>query len=368
MIQRCIFNFALIAFLSWACKYDEEKNVEYLKFELDLETSIKLGENFGFFQKADKIDLVSDSVIIAFSSLSGLAIYNLFNGEQIDFIDPRSSPKRTLFFSSFDSNNFPDIYLLEPRQNKVFVYNYYEKEIVKEIPLNLELGTSIRVFGGKFISYQDTFYIELNPVGTPMLDPDYYKNSGKFIGVFDSEGNLTRRIVDYPEQLTNPMGYFVPANYYSFDFYNDEMFICFPFEKFIRVYELNAGFEKYESIPLPKLDYMTLDLINIPEKFNPRLIPVETRQISARVSNLLVDDGKLYLSFAINDNEKTDRYREFISVFQLDLNEMKWEVQDKLVDIYDLGEFAGVSFEKLVFFDSFLKTKDEKFVNLVRME
>ncbi|MFD2033454.1 hypothetical protein ACFSKL_01570 [Belliella marina] len=368
MIQRCIFYFVLIAILAWACNYDKEDKVEYLKFKLSVDTSTELKEDFGFFQKIDKVNLVSDSIIVAFSGFSGLSIYNVFTGEQLDYVDPRSNPKRALFFSSFDADNLSNIYLLEARQNKVYVYNYFERRFVKEIPLNIESGTSIRILGGKFKSYKGKYYVELNPVGTPMLDPNYYKNSGKFIGVFDSDGSLERRIVDYPKELTNPIGYFVPANYYSLDFHNDKMYICFPFEKSIRVYDLDSKWESFQSIPIPRLDYMELDLIFIPNKFLPSEIPAQDRQISAKVSNLIVDESYLHVSFAINDNKNNDRYREYSSVFKLDLTEMKWYVQSEPIDYYDVGAFAGVSGGKLVYLDAAVVTKDEKYINLAVME
>jgi hypothetical protein len=366
MIQRCIFYLIMFCFLS--CEVNNNHYINFEKIDIKVVESIRLIDKINFFQMPFKSQMVSDSLIVSVSGFSGLSIYNMFDGQQVDFINTRSDPKRPLFFSTFDACDFPNIYLLEAKQKMIYVYNFDKKEFVQIIPIDLEVGTSTPLMGGKFKKYQNEFYIELNSEKTSLIDPDYYNSSGKFMGIFDSWGGLKKRVIQYPKHLTHPEGYFVPDNYYSFDVFNDKLYICFPFEKVIRVYELKGNFQKYESIPLPILDNITLDLINISEKFNPQLIPIEERQISARVRNLIADSEKLYLSFAINDNEKTDRYREFISVFQLDLNDMKWKVQDKPVDVFDLGEFAGVSGERLVFFDSFLKTKDEKFVNLVMME
>ncbi|MCH7402467.1 hypothetical protein ACFOUP_02765 [Belliella kenyensis] len=325
-------------------------------------------EELGFFQKPDKISLVSDSVIVAYSGFSGLSIYNIFTGQQLDYLDPKRNPKRSLWISSIDAEDLSSIYMLEARQNKIYVYNYFEKKLVKEIPLSLDSETSIRVLGGKFKVYKGKFYVELSPAGTPMLDPNYYKNSGKFIGVFDSAGTLEKRIIDYPKQLTNPEGYFVPDNYYSFNFYGDKMYICFPFEKIVRVYDLESDWNNFQSIPIPSLDYMEMDLIYIPNKFLPNEIPVEVRQISAKVSEIVVDESYLYLAFAINDNENNDRFREYSTVFKFDLKEMKWYAQNEPIDYYEIGSFAGVSGEKLVFLDAAVVIKDEKFINLATIE
>jgi len=364
MIQRCIFNFVIIFSIGiFSCNVKDDFPVEYEEFDFAVVQTIKLIDNKGFYQKLDNLQLVSDSIIVAFSGLSGLSFYNHVNGEQIEFIDPRSNPKRALFFSSFDASDFPNIYLLEARQNKVFVYNFENNEFIKEIALDLDLGSSIRVLGGKFKSYKDHFYIELNPEGTSVLDPSYYKNSGAFLGVFDSEGNLKRRVIEYPDQLVNPKGYFIPADYYSFDIFDDKLYICFPFEKIIRIYDLNSDFSEFKSISIPQLDYMEFDLISIPNKFIPQEIPVQNRQISAKVNRLLIDDTNIYISFSLNDNKNSDRFRAFSSVFKLDLVEMKWWVQRDPIDYFDIGIFAGSLNEELIFLDAALIIKDEKFIN-----
>ncbi|SNS66626.1 hypothetical protein SAMN06295967_11590 [Belliella buryatensis] len=366
MIQRCIFCFSLIGFLS--CNVKDDDQVNFKEFELKIEESKISNDKIGFFQKPDKSQLVSDSLIVSVGGFSGISIYNLNNGEQIDFVNTLSDPKRSLIFSTFDASEFPDIYLLESKRKMIYVYNFEEKEFTQTFRLGLDESTSIPLFGGKFKKYRDNFYIELNAVETSLLDPEYYRKSGEFMGVFDTEGKQIKRVIRYPKQMTHPEGHFIPNNYYSFDIYEDRLYICFPFEKEIRVYDINEDFEKYESIPLPLKGYMTLDLIEIPEKFNPQLIPIEQRQISARVSNLIVESGKLYLFFAINDNKQNEFYRVFCSLYQLDLEEVKWNVQKNHIDLYEFGEFIGVSGEKLVYLDASLKNKDNKFINLAVMK
>ncbi|KEO74349.1 hypothetical protein [Anditalea andensis] len=226
----------------------------------------------------------------------------------------------------------------------------------------MERGTSIRVLGGKFKSYKNKLYIELNPEGTSFLDPDYYKKSANFLGVYNSKGSLESRILKYPDELINPKGYFVPANYYSFDIFEEELYICFPFEYIIRIYDVNSDFSNFSRIPIPQLDYMDLDLIYMPHKFNPDEISVQNRQISARVNGLIVDENNLYLSVALNDNINTDRFRTYSSVFKYDLKEKKWMVQRDPIDYFDLGVFAGSLNEEL-YLDAALIIKDNKFVN-----
>lgn len=365
MIQRCIlFAFYMIGVFSCNVK---ENNIDYEKFEVFINNSTRINESKGFFHKPEKVQLVSDSIIVAFSGFSGVSIYSL-TGDQLEFIDPKKHQKRVLFFSSFDASDFPNIYFLEAKQNKVYVYNFDSREFIDEIALHMEEGTSIRAIGGKFKSHNKQFYIELNPEGTPMLDPDYYKNSGAFLGVFDSEGALERRVIEYPSQLVNPKGYFVPANYYSFDIVDDKLYICFPFEKIIRVYNIKSDFSGYDQITFPEPEYMELDLINIPNKFHPQEISVENRQISARVNDLIVQNSNLYLSFALNDNKYNDRYRVYTSVFKLDMAEMKWLVQRDPIDYFDIGVFAGVLNEDLVYVDASVVIKDDKFINKAVVE
>lgn len=354
-----------LLFSSGSCSNNNEFQVEFEKFELIVDETKGINDDLGFFQKPDKVQLAGDSIIIAFSGYSGVSIYTISDGNQIDFINPRSNPKRSLLFSSFDASNFPKIYLLEARQNKIFVYDFIKREFVEEIPLNLDKGASLRISGGKFKFFNGLFYVELNPEGTPLLDSNYYKDSGKFIGVYDAEGALQHRIIDYPIQLTDPLGYIVPANYYAFDFGQDKMYICFPFEKFIRVYDLNSGFDNYQTLPIPRPDYMELDLIYLPNKFYPSEIPVQERQISARVNDLIVQEDKLLLSFAINDNKNNDRFREFSALFQLDLNDMKWRIQNEPIDSFDLGTFAGLSNGRFLYLDASVTIKDDKFINFV---
>lgn len=366
MIQRCIFCFFLIfVFGIVSCNNDDDLQVDFEEFELILDEAKKINDGLGFFQKPDKVQLAADSIIIAFSGYSGVSMYAISDGNQVDFINPRGNPKRSLFFSSFDAGDFPIVYLLEARQNKIFVYNFIEKEFVDEIPLNLDTGTSLRISGGKFKFFKGSFYVELNPEGTPLLDSNYYKNSGKFIGVFDAEGVLQQRIIDYPNQLTNPVGYIVPANYYSFDFSQDKMYICFPFEKYIRVYDLDSNFDNYQTLPIPRPENIELDLIYLPNKFYPGETPVQDRKISARVSDLIVQENRLFLSFVINDNQNNDRFREFTSLFQLDLNEMKWKVQSELIDSFDFGMFVGPSNGSFLYLDASVTIKDDKFINFV---
>lgn len=367
MIQRCIYYFTIVLVFT-SCSEKDNFQENFKEFDLKFEESKVLNDGIGFFQKPDKIELVSDSMIIAFSGFSGLSIYNISNNNQVGYIDPIKNPKRALLFSSFDANDFPNIYLLEAKQNKIHVYNFEEKRYVDVISLELEEGTSIRSFGGKFKSYKSEFYVELNPEGTSMLDPDYYKNSGKFLGVFNKNGSLKSRVIEYPNELTNNKGYFIPANYYDFDIYDDKLFICFPFEKLIRVYDINSTFDNYQSISFPSLDYMELDLINIPIRFHPQDFPINDRQISSRIRDLVIDEDELFLSFGINDNKSKDRWREFTSLFKLDLKTMKWNVQSQPHDIFDFGIFVGSSNEKLVYLDAALNTKDDKFINLAELD
>lgn len=367
MIQRCILYILFFGFFS--CKVANEDQIDFDEFDLNVEDVKVINDKLGFFQKPEKSQFVSDSLIVSVGGFSGISIYNLNNGEQIDFVNTLSDPKRSLIFSTFDATDFPDIYLLESKRKMVYHYNFDDKEFVKAINLGLDESTSVPVFGGKFKKYQDDFYIELNAAETSLLDAEYYRKAGKFLGVFDSNGKQVRRVIEYPKEITDSRKHFVPDNYYSFDIYDDKLYICFPFEKFIRVYNLNENFETYESIHLPLKDYMELDLIGIPKKFDPKLIPIEQRQVSARVSDLLiVERGKLYLFFAINDNKQNEFYREFSSLFELDLDKSMWRVQITPVDLYEFGEFVGVSGKKLVYFDAALINKDNKFINLAVMK
>lgn len=366
MIQRCIFCFSLIGFLS--CNVKDDDQVNFKEFELKIEESKILNDRIGFFQKPSKSQIVSDSLIISVGGFSGISIYNIKNGEQIDYVNTLSDPKRSLLFSTFDASDFPDVFFLESKRKMIYHYNFNEKDFIKTIQLELGENTSIPVFGGKFKKYRDHFYIELNAAETSLLDAEYYRKSGEFMGVFDTEGEQIKRVIQYPRQMTYPKGHFVPDNYFSFDIYEDKLYICFPFEKHIRVYDLKGDFEKHESIPLPLKDYMDLDLIEIPEKFNPRSTPIEQRQISAIVKNLHIENEKLFLFFGINDNEQNEFYREFCSLFELDLDKITWSVQKTHIDIGEFGEFVGVSGRKLVYFDAALINKDNKFINLMIME
>ncbi|MCH7398762.1 hypothetical protein MM236_12225 [Belliella sp. DSM 107340] len=356
----------MIGFLS--CNVKDDDRIDFDEFDLNVEDVKVVNDKLGFFQKPEKSQLVSDSIIVSVGGFSGISIYNLKNGEQIDFVNTLSDPRRSLIFSTFDATDFPDIYLLESKRKMVYHYNFDDKEFVKAINLGLDESTSVPVFGGKFKKYQDHFYIELNAAETSLLDAEYYKKAGEFMGVFDAVGKQIKRVILYPKQMTHPKGHFVPSNYYSFDIYDEKLYICFPFEKYIRVYDLRGDFETFESISLPLNDYMELDLIGIPKKFDPHLIPIEQRQVSARVSNLIVERGKLYLFFAIKDNKQNEFYRVFCSLYQLDLEEEKWSVQKNHIDLYEFGEFIGVSGEKLVYLDAAMVTKDEKYINLAVMK
>lgn len=366
MIQRCILYFLIIGFIS--CNVKESDQLFFKELESKIEKSKVLVDKIGFFQMVEKSQLVSDSLLISISGFSGISIYNIISGEQIDFVNTISDPKRSLIFSSFDASEFPDIYLLESKRKMIYVYNFDKKTFTRSFRLDLDNITAIPIFGGNFKVHQDKFFIELNTEGTSLLDSEYYKKTGNFIGVFDINGKQIKRVIKYPKELTHPKYHFVPNNYHYFNIDGSKLYICFPFEKSIRVYDLNGDYEKYSLIPLPIKENMTLDLIEIPQQFNPQLIPVEQRQISAKVTNLIVENGSLYLSFGINENEKIDQFRKFVTVFQLELEQMNWSIQKENFDVFELGEFVGLSQDKFVFFDSFLKTKDEKVINFVTLE
>lgn len=360
----------ILIFLNcFSCGVDKGDHEIIDFFDTALEINAKVYDSIGFFQKPNQLDIVSDSLLIAFSNLSGLSIYHLHTGNQLDFIDFKQGQVRNYFFSAFDAKNYPLIYFLEPRKKAVVIYNAEEKQVIRLVNLELDKENSIRVIGGKFKVYNNEYFVELEPSGIPMIDVNYYKKSDRFLGVFGENGSQKRKILEYPKAMKDPAFFFIPANYYSFDIFNEQLFICFPFEKHIKVFDLNSDFKDYRTIKLPELESVDLSMQKIPTKFHPKDYPIEQRLIGPIADKLLIsENGQIYLSLVINDNINSDRFREYVTVWRYDTFQGIWSVLKEPVDYFDLGNFAGVDGDLLYFFDAAVVSKDEKYINAIRMK
>ncbi|MGY6521352.1 MAG: hypothetical protein ACXIUD_06455 [Mongoliitalea sp.] len=367
MKHHCAIIFIIL--VSFSCGVKEEKSDQINFFDTTVEINTEVYDSIGFFQKPDQLELISDSLLIGFSSFSGFSIYQLQSGIQLDYVDFKREGLRNYFFSAFDARSFPLVYFLEPKRKTVVLYDVQKKQLVNSVNLDLSEENSIRALGGKFKVYNNEFFIELEPLGVPMLDVKYYEKSGKFLGIFGEDGGQKRKVLEYPKEMRDSSFFFIPANYYSFDIYNDQLFICFPFERKIRIYSLNSDFKEYSSIDLPEIKHIDLALQKIPTKFHPKDYPIEQRLIAPRADKLLVSKGgDIYLSLVMNDNNNSDRFREYVTVWKYDASHQSWSALKDPVDYFDLGNFAGVSNGLLYFFDAAVIAKDEKFINAIRME
>jgi len=358
MIQRCIFVFS-ICFLLQSCNLNKDSEIEYELFDLKIVDTLIVSDDFGFFHKPSKSSLSGDSLLITSSLLSGFSIYDLYEGKQKFLLSMNNKFGISFFVSSHETNKYPLVQLLDSRKQSIHIINVEKESYEGKISLSVPNGFSIKLLDPVFELHNDKYFVELMPDGVSITDKDFYRLSEKYIGIFDSSGNLINRFLEYPNNLSSAKGFVNPLKYHNLSFYDDIMLAAFPFEGLIRLYH-HYDQDPYSIINLPKFQNLDFDLIFNKQEFDPRDVPIEKTIDPALFDAVYIKGRIIYISTFVNDNSNFDQYKVNTNVLIYNIDEDKWKMSKEMNNYWQLGKLAGIVGDTLYFFEASLIESDDK--------
>ncbi|PZX46383.1 hypothetical protein [Algoriphagus chordae] len=238
MIRRCIFLLYIILQII-ACKpVDEQPKHTINLSELVIIDSLKILESNGFLSRPSNSSLINDSLLGVGSRFSkGVWIFNIKSGLEEKSIIDQSVLGIPIYPTKVDWTEYPTIYILNGVTESILKvhFNITKNKAnpnLKKIKLDLPKGTRIMPDARSFWSKENDFFVELGPINVFKSSNQFYKNSGKFIGVFGKDGKYKYRFLEYPNSLTELNGFLEPGPTYSSGIINNSnLAVSFPSEE-----------------------------------------------------------------------------------------------------------------------------------------
>jgi len=333
--------------------------LEYDLVTLEIVDTLLINDNLGFFQKPTKVLLIGDSLLVASSLLSGLTIYNLYDGTQKYLMSMNNKFGHSFFVSSFIKSDYPILQVLDSRKKTIHFFNVDMESYEGKITLAVPDGFDVKLLDPLFEQHNEHYFVELVPEGVSITSMDFYNLSEKYIGIFDSNGNLISRFLEYPEKLTSPQGFVIPLKYHCFNFIRENILVAFPSENQIRMYR-DHDYGNFKVIDLPKFQDLNFDLNYLHEEFNPRNILIEERIKPVLFDAMFFSNGKIYVSTTINDNLNLENYKVNTNLLIYNMEAEKWKMSQGLENYLKLGKLAGIVGDTLYYFEASLIESDDK--------
>lgn len=369
MIQRCI-SLILIVLLFESCNSSgDDQNNEYVQLEeLIFIDSVLIEEEKGFLTKPAKSTILNDTLIAIESMYAkGIWIVNTKTGKEETSLLDKSVMGVSFFISNSDWTNYPEVYILDGRSSNVYHLNLEkgknETEIILDkISIKLPKGFSFRIFADLFWFRGNEFYIELSPDDTRQTSIDFYKKAGKFIGVFDLNGNFKYRFLDYPPSLTNLKGFIEPTSVYSFGRLNETEFaLSFPSEKHLLMINSRDTTE-IKKIAFPKSQYFEYEWPYLEEEVFHDMTAPKSFPAPHRFGELIFDKENLYLQSFMKDNVNFSTFKLMSHILKYNFRTKTWKESRNPKNFLDLGIFSGVLNDTLYFVEASVMNRNEKYI------
>ncbi|PZX46382.1 hypothetical protein [Algoriphagus chordae] len=366
MRQRCIYFLAF--FSAFACQIKAEKDAIPQLLDLVVVDSILVQEQDFFINSQYLVNLVGDSLLAISSIRSPSVSFIRSNGEEVGQIASKDYPMAPFIPSSFDASEYPILYILDKRSESILTFNVEKKQFLNKLKLNLPDNKRPKMAGAKFKKISSGFVVELESSIYDNYNPDYYRNSGDLIYLFDEKGKAKISFLEYPEELKKVEGSLKPTDYLEFTSNDKSILFTFPHGKTIQRFEKGNLGKLLEEIPLPKSNYFDYEpvgadqIISFQELFNSGngmdvVVPFN------HYFNTVVDNKKeIIISTWMNNREVAPNNAFYTNLFIYKKDEESWYETRNPRNTLDLGMLAGVVNDTLYFYEGSLMKQDKKYI------
>lgn len=361
IIQRCIFTILVIIFVG--CQKNKKSILPLPEMaELIFVDSLEIQEENQFFSKPSNVNLIGDSLIAISSYLtpgiwfielnSGKIKYRIVDGEIVD---------TPIFPSAFDTSEFPFVYVLNSRLQKIQKFNAVKGELVDNITLTFPNGKIIRTIKSLFIKRDNFFQVELYPEGQNNSLPEQYKPKNKIIGIFDKNGKYIDSYLIYPKELAELDESIMAYQSFVTTDLSEEFLIVFPSSGEIKKIDLeNRSDKTIYKIP-KKSRFFDFQLKVLKDPYDPNFDRALDFPTSHFFSKIVKSERNIYLQSDLRDNSQLGKYSSLTNIFWIDqIKNTLYET--KTFDPSELGLLVGADSDTLYFFEGSLKKTEKKYI------
>lgn len=359
-----VLAFSLLLVIS-ACKTPERDSVLPRLYSLSILDSLQVNENGFFINGQGQVKMVGDS-LIAVSSVRkpAIALIDLKSGNQIAQITASDFPEAPFFASSFDVSDFPILYIADRNTNSIFEFNALKGEFLKKTKLQVPTEKVIKAALGEFHKTTNGFLVELTTNKVDVFHPDYFRNSGNLVYLYDENGDSIASFLKFPEVLQVQEGTINLEAPMESTFSNNSFIYSFPQEKKIRITKAEGSFDVISEIDLPNSRYFDYEV-----KGFDKIISFDDLQSmnSSSFSNthyfMSIRDmrGQIYIqTWLIGDESEGLNRTSHLLIY--DKATKKWSETANPKNILDIGMLAGVVNDTLYFYEGSLMKHDEKYI------
>ncbi|MEP0712373.1 MAG: hypothetical protein ABJJ26_00790 [Algoriphagus sp.] len=330
--------------------------------------SILVQEQEFFINSQYLVNLVGDSLLAITSIRSPSVSFIRSNGEEVGQIASKDYPMAPFIPSSFDASEYPILYILDKRSESILTFNVEKKQFLNKLKLNLPDNKRPKIAGAKFKKILSGFIVELESSIYENYHPDYYRNSGDLIYLFDEKGKVKTSFLEYPEELKKVEGSLKPTDYLEFNSNDKSILFTFPHGKTIQRFDNDNLGKLIEEIPLPKsnyFDYKPLgaeQIISFQELFNSGEGMDEVVPFNHYFNTVIDNEKEIIISTWMNNREAAPNNAFYTNLFIYKKDEERWYETKNPRNTLDLGMLAGVAKDTLYFYEGSLMKQDKKYI------
>lgn len=353
-----------------ACKpVDEQLLHTAILNKLVFIDSTKIIESNGFLLRPSNVTLINDSLVGIESRFSkGIWIFNMKSGLEENSIIDQAILGTPINPTKADWTEYPTLYMLNGVTEIILEIQFTKNQNdpvskLNKTKLHLPDGARIMPDARSFWKKENDFFVELAPINTFKSSNQFYKNSGKFIGVFDKSGKFKYRLLNYPKSLTDLNGFLEPGPTYSSGIINNSnLAISFPSEKNLIIYKGSTLYKDSTTVNFPKSHYFNFNLPILDQEVSNGIGPKENNATPHYFGEIKSDGDNIYLQSFMKDNENLEKWRLTSNILQYNLAKKKWTESINPIDFFDMGELVGALNDTLYFVDAGMIKKDEKYI------
>ncbi|GMQ30712.1 hypothetical protein [Algoriphagus confluentis] len=329
--------------------------------------SVEVIEANGFLLRPNETQLINDTLLGVSSIFSkGIWIFNKVNGlEELSFING-TYQDISFYPTKVFWNDYPTLFILDGLSQNILklelgtLQSEYGLQIQKII-LDLPEGTRVLPTSKSFWVDDQYFYLELSPENTPKTSKEFYTKSGDFIGVFNNDGSFEKRMISYPQSLTEFEGFLEPSQVYSSGFKNKNTSIfSFPSEKILMTISQLPDSPETFYVPIPKSKYFDYNLPLLEKEFS---INTETKNPQLHFFGDIKTDGdNYYLQSYMKDNQNLENWSLKSHIVKYNSKSESWSESIDPKEFIHFGELAGVKNDTLYILDAGMVNKEQKYL------
>jgi hypothetical protein len=363
MKQYCLFGAFFFAF--WSCQSSVKKDALPTLLELVIVDSTLVKEKLFFMNVTAKVELIGDSLLAVSSNRTPAVGIIRKNGEQVGNIASGDFPIGSFMPSSYDVSEYPIVYIIDKRSQSVLVFNVATQEFIKKIRLNLPEDKIIRTIGAEFKKTESGFLVELYDLKHDAYLPDFYRNSGNLLYFFDSNGEVQKSIMEYPEEYKVMEGSLSPINYLKMGENNQNILLSFPHSKKLHRYSIEG--EEIEQIDLPPSRVFDYQLRSADRIIDFNSVMAGEKQSTKTPDNhyfnsIFEDEKAIYIETWMKIGEGGIQKTRFTNLMVFKKEEEKWYETQNPKGILDIGMLAGVANDTLYFYEGSMMKYDDKYI------